>query len=245
MTIIQWVYVGVAIFIFIGTTIAGGAYANFLDVVKKRSSMQSNIGLSASEFARRVAADKRLQLRITRVPGKFTDFYSTKQQAIGISEEFYDDRSVAALAITAHELGHAICHQQGSKTFNLHRRVVGFGKALIVLFFLGLIATIVTVFMPKSLLDPVWFEVSLYSTLGILGLYVIVKMITVQNEKQASSLGINILREYGADGSEIRFAKKIYNAALITYVGAIFMPFAKIWRGFLWVIYNTIGRIAR
>ena len=237
-----YIYIGLAVLILIGTSIASSASASFLDAIKKRGDTPSSINMSAVTFAHTVIYDKQLGIRVVRTEGKFTDYYSSRNKLIAISDELCDSKTIVAISITAHELGHAIADHQHSATFTLHQILAKTVYYLNIAFYIILVAAIALLIAPVA---HFWFLVLFYIMLGIIAISFLFKFITVSNEKLASRIGVNLLREYGATSKEIRAAKKIYRAAAITYVGAIFMPFVKIWRFFLFIIHNTIGKLFR
>ena len=50
---------------------------------------------------------------IEPIAGELTDHYDPRDHTLRLSEGIYDGRSVAALGIAAHEVGHAIQHAKG------------------------------------------------------------------------------------------------------------------------------------
>ena len=235
-------YIGLAVFILVGTSIAGSASANFWDAVKKRGEMPCSIDMTAADFAYKVLRDKRLPVKVTQTPGKLTDFYSSKNKIIAISEELYNSDSVVALAITAHEIGHAISDYQDKAAYVAHQYLAHVCYYMNYVFYILLAGLIATLIAPIS---SFWVLLFVFSIAAVILLWFILRLITVQNEKLASKIGIEILKEYGATKEEIRSSKKILKAALITYVGEIFMPFVRIWRFFLKLLDKTIGRLFR
>lgn len=49
-------------------------------------------------------------VRVISTPGQLTDHYNPVDKTVNLSEEVYNDCSVAAAAVAAHECGHAVQH---------------------------------------------------------------------------------------------------------------------------------------
>lgn len=49
-------------------------------------------------------------VRVISTPGQLTDHYNPVDKTVNLSEDVYNDCSVAAVAIAAHECGHAVQH---------------------------------------------------------------------------------------------------------------------------------------
>ena len=49
-------------------------------------------------------------VRVISTPGQLTDHYNPVEKTVNLSEDVYNDCSVAAAAVAAHECGHALQH---------------------------------------------------------------------------------------------------------------------------------------
>ena len=49
-------------------------------------------------------------VRVISTPGRLTDHYNPTDKTVNLSEDVYNDYSVAAAAVAAHECGHAVQH---------------------------------------------------------------------------------------------------------------------------------------
>ena len=73
------------------------------------------VGLRANLTGREVAA-KMLRdhgiydVQIVSTEGRLSDFYNPTDKTVNLSEAVYNERSVAAAAVAAHECGHAVQH---------------------------------------------------------------------------------------------------------------------------------------
>ena len=51
-------------------------------------------------------------VRIERIAGNLTDHYDPRDKVIRLSDSVYDNPSIAALGVAAHEAGHAVQHAE-------------------------------------------------------------------------------------------------------------------------------------
>jgi uncharacterized protein len=77
------------------------------------SRMPASSGLTGSEAARRILhANGISDVEVVPVAGNLTDHYDPMHKRLALSESVYNETSVAALGVAAHECGHALQHQQ-------------------------------------------------------------------------------------------------------------------------------------
>jgi Zn-dependent membrane protease YugP len=80
---------------------------------KRFSRVPASSGLTGSEAARRILHASGINdVEVVPVPGNLTDHYDPIHKRLALSESVYNDNSVAALGVAAHECGHALQHQQ-------------------------------------------------------------------------------------------------------------------------------------
>ncbi|KFD38597.1 zinc metallopeptidase [Schleiferia thermophila] len=78
---------------------------------EKYSRVPVAAGLTGAEVAEKMLRDHGIyDVRIVSVPGKLTDHYNPLEKTVNLSPEVYNGRSVAAAAVAAHEVGHAVQH---------------------------------------------------------------------------------------------------------------------------------------
>ena len=70
-------------------------------------------GMSGREIAERMLHDHQIRdVRIISAEGQLTDHYNPIDRTVNLSREVYYGNSVAAAAVAAHEVGHAVQHAQ-------------------------------------------------------------------------------------------------------------------------------------
>ena len=84
----------------------------------------NHLGATGAELARALldAHDLR-RVRVELAPGVLTDHYDGAARALRLSSPVAYERSVAALAIAAHEVSHAYQDAEGSRAYRLRRDV--------------------------------------------------------------------------------------------------------------------------
>jgi len=174
----------------------------------KIASVQGITGVKAAEFLLRNNGIH--DVAVEAVQGKLSDHYDPRVKKVRLSEENYNGRSLAALAVAAHEVGHAIQHHKGFVPLQLRESILpatNLGSwAAFPLFFIGLL------FRTPLLMD---FGILLFA--GV----VIFHFITLPVEFNASHRALAMLGNNGMlVQQEVQGARKVLNAAALTYVAA-------------------------
>lgn len=90
--------------------------------------------------------------------GNLSDHYDPRSKKLRLSDATFRSKSVAALGVTAHEVGHALQHKQAYGAFQIRQSIVpvaNLGSTLALpLFFIGFLMSI------KPLID---FGILLYA----------------------------------------------------------------------------------
>ncbi len=78
---------------------------------KKYSQLGLRSNISGAEAAARMLRDHGIEdVRIMSTDGELTDHYNPANKTVNLSEAVYHGRSAAAVAVAAHECGHAVQH---------------------------------------------------------------------------------------------------------------------------------------
>lgn len=178
---------------------------------KKWSQVPGARGLSGAETARYILDVSNLRdVGVERSHGMLSDHYDPRTRVVRLSPDVFDGRSVASLAVAAHEVGHAIQHRDeygpmALRTFAVPMATLGSNFAF-VLFFIGLFMQIMAV---------AWLGVFLFSAV------VLFQLVTLPVELDASARAKTILWERGlVVEQERQGVSKVLNAAALTYVAA-------------------------
>lgn len=83
------------------------------------------IPFSGKEIAEKMLQDGGVtDVQIVSVPGSLTDHYHPTKKTVNLSESVYNQRNVAAAAVAAHEVGHAIQHATAYKWLGMRSKLV-------------------------------------------------------------------------------------------------------------------------
>ena len=98
-------------------------------ILKSRFAAYSKIPLSSRLTPKEVGEKKlrengKYDVKVTSVDGFLTDHYNPINKTINLSPEVYNNYSVAAAAIAAHETGHAVQHATAYTWLNLRSKLV-------------------------------------------------------------------------------------------------------------------------
>ncbi|MFH1415477.1 MAG: zinc metallopeptidase [Elusimicrobiota bacterium] len=182
----------------------------------------SSSGLTGAMVAKKILTDNGvLDVDVEPVTGKMTDHYDPRVKKLRLSGGVHNSSSIAALSIAAHEAGHAVQHATGYAPLAFRRviyPVASFGSGLALpLFFVGFFFV-----HSKFLMD-----LGIYFYIGAL----LFTVITLPVEFNASRRAVRIL-ENGQylKGGEMVGARKMLNAAAMTYVAATAMAVMQLLR---------------
>lgn len=82
-------------------------------------------GLTGKEVAEKMLKENRIyDVKVTSVDGFLTDHYNPLTKTVNLSPEVYNNYSVAAAAIAAHECGHAVQHAEAYSWLQLRSKLV-------------------------------------------------------------------------------------------------------------------------
>ena len=109
------------VFGLIGSIISGRLKSKF----SKYSQVPTSSGLSGKEVAERMLQYYNIyDVQITQGQGRLTDHYNPKTKTVNLSPEVYGGRSVAAAAVAAHEVGHAVQHAEAYSMLQFRSAIV-------------------------------------------------------------------------------------------------------------------------
>lgn len=87
---------------------------SFQKKIAKASQIPLLNGMAGREVAVKMLSDHGIRdVKVTSTPGQLTDNFNPANKTVNLSEAVYNQDSVAAAAVAAHECGHAVQHAQG------------------------------------------------------------------------------------------------------------------------------------
>lgn len=172
----------------------------------------NNAGISGLQAARLLQRHTGLSLRIEGTRGDLSDHYDPRKKVLRLSNNVARSSSVGAVAIVAHEFGHAV---QDARAFALLRLRSGLVPVVNFTSWLGPILFVVGMMLNSQSL----------ATIGVFffGGAVVFSLLTLPVELDASRRAIALLKQTGIVRSEegIQGARKVLSAAALTYVAAL------------------------
>ncbi len=181
------------------------------------SKVRASNGMTGQSVARAIMTQNGVtDVKIEAVGGTLSDHYDPRVKSVRLSQPIYAGDSIASVAVAAHEVGHVLQHAQGYFPLQIRSTlapVAGFGSMLAFpLFFIGFIFA-----------SP---QLSWLMDLGIMFFTgaVIFHLVTLPVEFDASKRALVQLTQGGTLGpEEVGKAKKVLDAAALTYVAAAAM----------------------
>jgi len=188
------------------------AQAKVQNAYRRFSKMRADTNYTGSDVARLILQRQGIT-DVDVEPGKGTlsDHYDPKAKKVRLSQGVYNSNSIAAISIAAHEVGHAIQHNQGYSILALRNMIL---PAAIVAGNLGW----------GVLLFGLLFGATSLMYIGIFMLVIIAlfQLVTLPVEFDASKRALVLLVDEGVISLDERsYAKSMLSAAAMTYVAAL------------------------
>lgn len=210
----RYYYDPTLIFALIGLVLSLVASARVNMVFNKYSRVISRSGMTGAMAAERILHSQGLyDVRIERVSGKLSDHYDPRSKVLRLSDSTYNDTSVAAIGVAAHECGHAVQHAKGYAPLALRSALVplaNIGSNL------GYLLVIIGLFFTAN-------TGTMLITIGLIAFScaVLFQIVTLPVEFNASRRALAMLESQGILGSqEIKGSRSVLSAAAMTYVAA-------------------------
>lgn len=196
---------------------------------KKYSKIATSSRMTGAQVARKILDDNGLyDVSIEEVKGVLSDHYDPRSKVVRLSSDNYHGHSMAASAVAAHEVGHAIQDAEDYAFLKFRSALVpvaSFGsRSAIYIIIAGLI-----------------FNLSGLTLFGIIfmALAVLFQLVTLPVEFNASNRAMDQLVSTGIIlNNEERDTKKVLNAAALTYVAAALVAVMELMR-FVLIFLNS------
>lgn len=199
-------------------------------VLKKHADDRPDLPGNGAELARHLLDEAGLQ-HVKVEATELGDHYDPDELAVRLTPPHHDGRSIAAVAVAAHEVSHAVQHARGEPTFTRRYRLVRnliWVERLAGVILLG--APIVFAFVHV----PALLMLQLAAGFILLGIRVLVHVTTLPVEFDASfgkALPVLTRGRYLAAG-DLPAARDVLKAAAYTYVAAALATLLDIARWF-------------
>lgn len=190
-------------------------------VYSKYKSIDVESKMTGMDVAKKILSENDLDnIKIGKVSGNLSDHYNNSKKIINLSEDIYEEATIAAVSVAAHECGHALQYKEGYipiKIRNILVPFVNFGNTLgYIVILISLAASATKLFLLGLIL---------------ISFALIFQIITLPVEFDASRRARKILFDMGiVTEDEKRGASKMLRAAAFTYVAGLISSIMQILR---------------
>ena len=195
------------------------AQAKVKSAYRKYSGVRNMRGITGMQAARRILDANGLQhVNIEMTPGTLSDHYDPRGCVLRLSSGVYNDSSVAAVSIAAHECGHAIQHATGYGLLKFRNTIVPVVNIASKLSWPLLIIGLIIASAGSMTTGYLLFDIGVLFFAGV----VVFHLVTLPVELNASKRAIVQMQQLGIVGvDEVRGSKKVLSAAAMTYLAAL------------------------
>lgn len=186
----------------------------------KYSHRMVGCGMTGADACRLIQKANGIHTELEAVKGHLSDHYDPRNNTIRLSVPVYDQASVAAVGVAAHETGHAVQHAENYAPVKLRTSLVpitNFSSAISpVLIVLGILLAM---------------DSLAYAGIALFSIATFFQLVTLPVEFDASRRAVVALAESGRfTEDEIMGVKKVLTAAALTYVAALFVSLMSLLR---------------
>lgn len=169
-------------------------------------------GKTGYDVAREILDKNNLShILILEVPGELTDHYDPSKKVVKLSHDIYNEASIAAVSVAAHECGHALQDKDGYAFLKFRNTIVplvNFSSKV------GYLAIVIGIFF--SLVDLIWVGIAFEMII------LLFQLVTLPVEFDASKRALNIIDEmHIVNKNELDGSKKMLTSAALTYVAGV------------------------
>ena len=215
------------IILFAAMIFAVAAQSKVQSSFKKYSRIGNSRGITGAEAARKVLDSNGLyDVEIEAISGSLTDHYDPRSRVLRLSQTVYGVASIAAVSVACHEAGHAIQHATAYSPLKIRNSIVPVVNIASSLSWILIIAGI-------GLLYTNYYMGDMLFNIGVLffSSVIVFHGLTLPVEYDASGRAMEQMVALGiVDEDEYVGAKKVLNAAALTYVTALATAVANLLR---------------
>lgn len=188
----------------------------------KHNRTRCSSGLTGFETVSRLMRSNGVNdISIGKVGGFLSDHYHPTKRIVNLSDSTYDNASVAAVAVAAHEMGHVMQKKEGYGFYRLRTTlvpIVNFGSRLSMpLVFLGIFLDLYS----RASNPDIGFKVAMVGVI-LYGGSLLFALVTLPVELNASARARRMLLDNGIIGDEeLPAARAVLSAAAMTYLASL------------------------
>ena len=195
-------------------------------VMEKHAREQPEFPGTGGELARHLLERAGLEdVKLERIEGG--DHYSPDEKTVRLSARNFDGKSVTAVAVAAHEVGHALQHKDNYAPLMLRQKLAGIANTLERTGGVLLMATPVIFSVTHS---PAVLVAELVLGLSILASTVVIHIFTLPTEFDASFKRALPILDHYLRPEDMPGARQVLKAAAFTYVASALVSILNIAR---------------
>ena len=196
--------------------------ANLKSKVSKGSKIRASSGITANQVVQQMLQDHEIYgITIEHKPGQMTDCYSPKEGKIYLSDTTYGQDTISAIAIAAHECGHAIQDKENMPLYEFRQLLAPAASiASKAGPWIVIIGVLLSAYASRSNSDIGY----VISTIGIVVYFVafLFYLVMLPVERNASSRAYKDMKTSGwVSDDQLSLAHKVLRAAGDTYAVAL------------------------
>lgn len=187
----------------------------------KYNQVLSSKGLTGADVSRKILQAKGItDIKIVRSSNtELSDNFNPSTKKIVLSSRVYDNSTISALGVAAHETGHAIQYSEGYAPLKIRTvlaKVSSFMSYLVwPLILIGIVLDI-------AYIGGIVGDVFLWLGVGFFSVSLIFSLITLPVELNASKRALELLVSCNClDTMEVKGAQKVLSSAAMTYIAAV------------------------
>ncbi|MBQ7141016.1 MAG: zinc metallopeptidase [Bacilli bacterium] len=206
-------------FISIGITLLAQAFVTTNYNKYKRVETKSQ--KSGFEVARQILDENGLNdVYVVETQGTLSDHYDPRRKTIRLSKDIFHGTTVAANAVAAHEVGHAIQHKEGYSPLKIRNMILPLANLGSKLGYIVIVISFIA-----GITDLLWLGI------GLIALMLLFQLLTLPVEFNASSRAKEKLKTMGfLNETESTGANNVLTAAALTYVASVLTALLEILR---------------
>jgi len=210
-----------------------GAQFLVTSTFKKYSTMINYRGLTGADAAMRVLSYHGVNnVNIEHISGNLTDHYDPRSNVIRLSDSVYQSTSVAAVGVACHEAGHAVQYAKNYSPIKLRAAIIpitNIGSSM------GIVLAMIGLMIANNFIAMIGVV--------LFGSVVLFQLLTLPVEFNASARALQTIKDNALlDSEQYVGAKKVLQAAALTYVAAMITSLMNLLRIVLMITGNSKRR---
>ena len=197
---------------FLAIAITYGAQLYIQSVYSKYSGIANRKGITGAMTAKELLFNNGMhEVTVKEVNGMLSDHFDPREPSVSLSQNNFESSSIAAVAVAAHECGHALQYKENYALLNIRASLVPLANFSSYAGYLSIMMGLML-----GMMNLIWIGILLE------GVILLFQIVTLPVEVDASRRALVQLQQYGlVEGEELEGAKTVLRAAALTYVAGV------------------------